>query len=886
MAYGFQRTTSNVSLKITADAKDGIRAFTEVERRALSLKESLAGAFDPLTKSAGLAVGGLGELMTRLRPLQAALGGLGAIASVSGLVTLARGIADTSSQINTLSTLSNTGVEQFQRWAYAAKTAGVEQDKLADILKDVQDKVGDFLSTGGGELADFFQRIAPRVGVTAEQFRNLSGPDALQLYVSSLEKANLSQSEMTFYLEAIADDGALLLPLLRNNGKAMAELGNEAERLGKIIGADLVRQGAELDRNLKRLQDLSDGVATSIGSKLIPTLNRLAEEFLNGQRAGLGFGEALVRLGFESSPGESPEEAIARITARLDELRKRREEFLGFVGGNAKGSAFLPDIDAEIASQTKALEYFRLQLQSAQKAQVGQQEDTAQQRLKIEQALAAEIDRLEKMRAVSAGKANADILKDEKTLQTERLAEARKATEEQLKGAERLRDALRDAWNTSIERARAAREEAAGFLQQAAAARQAGADRANESRRRDMTAEEREAALTRDARDLRDQASSSAARAVIKVYEGDLVAARKLAEEAANQAARAEQLVGQLPDDRTTANLFEELGQVREQALKAMARLKEREAEANVEQATTIQKELDSAEQRIIALKAEIAKPVSLELDITAAEQKINALRAKLKDLGGASSTAPAASAGTVLDTAATVQAETATAEADLSQVKAAVDAIPAEKTVVVKTVTDGTTSFSDSASAWNSAQNGQITTQVVAETTEAQQALNEVKAVVDAIPAEKTVTIKTIADNGTATFSDAASAWNSQQNGYATGGVVSGPGSGTSDSILARLSNGEYVLRAAAVRHYGADFLARLNSLALPRFATGGLVSSGLSSVMDSVDRDGSRSMTPVNITLQTGETAQLYAKPDMEEEINRFFRKVARRRGARSRP
>lgn len=60
---------------------------------------------------------------------------------------------------------------------------------------------------------------------------------------------------------------------------------------------------------------------------------------------------------------------------------------------------------------------------------------------------------------------------------------------------------------------------------------------------------------------------------------------------------------------------------------------------------------------------------------------------------------------------------------------------------------------------------------------------------------------------------------------GFATGGQISGPGTGTSDSILARLSNGEFVMRAAAVRHYGPDLLEQLNARRLPRFATGGAV-------------------------------------------------------------
>jgi TP901 family phage tail tape measure protein len=49
--------------------------------------------------------------------------------------------------------------------------------------------------------------------------------------------------------------------------------------------------------------------------------------------------------------------------------------------------------------------------------------------------------------------------------------------------------------------------------------------------------------------------------------------------------------------------------------------------------------------------------------------------------------------------------------------------------------------------------------------------------------------------------------------NKYDTGGGVSGPGTGTSDSIPAYLSNGEYVVRAAAVNQYGKDFFDGLNA-------------------------------------------------------------------------
>lgn len=45
-----------------------------------------------------------------------------------------------------------------------------------------------------------------------------------------------------------------------------------------------------------------------------------------------------------------------------------------------------------------------------------------------------------------------------------------------------------------------------------------------------------------------------------------------------------------------------------------------------------------------------------------------------------------------------------------------------------------------------------------------------------------------------------------------ATGGLITGPGSSTSDSIPAMLSNGEYVIQASAVSAYGTDFMNALN--------------------------------------------------------------------------
>lgn len=97
---------------------------------------------------------------------------------------------------------------------------------------------------------------------------------------------------------------------------------------------------------------------------------------------------------------------------------------------------------------------------------------------------------------------------------------------------------------------------------------------------------------------------------------------------------------------------------------------------------------------------------------------------------------------------------------------------------------------------------------------------------------------------------------------GYATGGAVRGPGSGTSDSIMARLSNGEYVLRAAAVRQYGTNLLDKMNGLRLPKFADGGLVSAAMSAPA------GGSSFGTVNLNLD-GHSYQMQANEQNFAEL-----------------
>jgi hypothetical protein len=217
-------TGPGLAMKMTADTVGISRGVTRTEKLLGELSKSTRQATFAMRSLVAIEVGKL-----------LAAGFTSAANAIGGFVSNVRA---TAGEIGKLAQVSNASVNEFQRIAFAAQTVGIEQDKMADILKDVNDRIGDFIQTGGGPMADFFENIAPKVGVTAEQFARLSGPEALQLYVDSLEKAGLSQQEMTFFLEAMASDTTALIPLLQNGGAAMNGLADRAERLGVVLSED------------------------------------------------------------------------------------------------------------------------------------------------------------------------------------------------------------------------------------------------------------------------------------------------------------------------------------------------------------------------------------------------------------------------------------------------------------------------------------------------------------------------------------------------------------------------------------------------------------------------------------------------------------------------
>lgn len=211
--------------------------------------------------------------------------GAAAFAGMAAAGTAAIGVmikeqTELANEIVKLAKVSNTNIDVMQKHIVAARAMGVEQETLGDIYKDTQDKIGDFLTTGGGAMADFFDSMPANVNMTAESFRKLSGPEALQRYYNGLQEANLSNAELIFHMEGMASDASLLIPLLHDNGAGFDVWAEAAENAGVIMDEKTIASTQTLTAANSLLTLSVEGAKTQFTSAFIPVLADVADELV------------------------------------------------------------------------------------------------------------------------------------------------------------------------------------------------------------------------------------------------------------------------------------------------------------------------------------------------------------------------------------------------------------------------------------------------------------------------------------------------------------------------------------------------------------------------------------------------------------------------------
>ncbi|WP_270835643.1 hypothetical protein [Aeromonas sp. QDB30] len=346
--------------KLNADVRSAIGVLKSYAQDAKNAEDATFGFGRSFNDTADLLSEKSVAIVQGFSVVQGAV--LGLTGTAVGLAASVSSLAQQGREMEQMALKAGVSVEVMQELTYATEQYNVSGDQLSDMLKDVQDKLGDFSATGGGEFKDWMDNIAPKVGLTIEKLQQMAGPDALVAIQNAMDATNVSAAEQVFYLESIANDVSVLQPLLQNHGAELQRLTSHYRSLNVALSETDISQLKELDQKLK---DISLRLQSSFAQGVLG-----ASEQIDWLTEKLGYAVSYWGTLFDSW-ADNPR-TIDGMSRRLGNLREelkdlddqiketsRQKEF-GGVGlldailGDTAGRSALPELQqrrAEIEAE-------------------------------------------------------------------------------------------------------------------------------------------------------------------------------------------------------------------------------------------------------------------------------------------------------------------------------------------------------------------------------------------------------------------------------------------------------------------------------------------------------------------------------------------------------
>lgn len=567
-----------------------------------------------ITGDASGAIAAIGRVIGELRALQSlsakafAIGGsIGATGAVAALTAITKQVIDAGDALSKLSQKTGVSVEDLGKLQYAADLSGVSTEQLGKGMTKLAVEIA-AAGAGSEKSGKLFASLG--IGLRTADGRLRSTGDVLADLADRFQAMPDGVGKTALAVDIFGEKlGAGMIPLLNAGRDGLKAMGDEAEALGAVIGTKLAKDAEAFNDNLSRLQKASTTSGIAIGNTLIPALNDLLKLFIDFQSSNVNFAD----LAFGVNILDKSKAAIAQVDIIGRKLEGLRQQAKTAKDGDAI------DIQYEIDRQERLLEFYRKRAGVLSDAEVAAADKVAAaKRLVLQTDLQTKLAELEKLKAVAAGKASADILLDDA-----------KRTDTLLKNAEKLRDEFKKAWQETVKGAAAAAEEASKLLDRAGATRQTGADKAADIRRSGLSESDQAALNQRDFRNSVEDAERSASLAKLAAMHGRAEAAAKLADEATKQAERAERLVDRLGDPEERASAVERVAEAQATADEARAKIKQQEAANLDDQAVTQAAAIAGLEERIAALKTQAAA-IAVHVQIEEAQAAIAQITADL----------------------------------------------------------------------------------------------------------------------------------------------------------------------------------------------------------------------------------------------------------------
>jgi len=370
---------------LTIDLIAKVGGFVSGMDKAQRSSEKWRRQVESDVKAAGTAIATMGV----------AAAGAAVTAATAGIALL-KSTSDQIAETDRWAKSLRVSTQELLAWQFAAEKAGVTGDNIADIFKDIGDKIGDAVLNKSGEAVDALNAL----GLSADKLSKTTPDKQLLAIGEALGKIN-TNAEKTNILESLGNDLSKLLPLFDNNNQKL----NQFIQLAKDYGVapdpksidDLIKVNqffqdleaqasglkveiasglAKVDLSplqtglddlkktftdpavLQGLSELVGGVASLVGwlGKAASELGRLVENFQGGQRVAASASRIQIERRIKNLEADLNDKGflagVNRIGMDTDDKRKELAELRSRLVSLKDFQTTLPVNSAVVSSST------------------------------------------------------------------------------------------------------------------------------------------------------------------------------------------------------------------------------------------------------------------------------------------------------------------------------------------------------------------------------------------------------------------------------------------------------------------------------------------------------------------------------------------------------
>lgn len=349
VTQGWQRAVNQATADLNNMERE-LKNNTETMEKAKNPADDLGKEIEDVGKSAddaGEKTIKLGDLIKANLISEAIISGVKALgkamkSAVTGTIDMAKEAAAYADDMLTLSDTTGMSTESLQAYNYAAELVDVSMEALTGSMsKNV--KAMSNARNGSKAFADAYKKLK------VDAFDPTTGAlrDSETVYwetIDALGKITNETERDALAMQIFGKSARELNPLIKQGSAGIAELTEEAKRMGAVMSDEDLQNLGGLDDALQRLNGSMSSIKNSIGAVVAPALAELGEasaKYIGGFAKDIqGANGDVGKIG--EIVGKSLSDLVAKISEKMPEIIKGAQSLLSAFGKGVMDN--LPEI--------------------------------------------------------------------------------------------------------------------------------------------------------------------------------------------------------------------------------------------------------------------------------------------------------------------------------------------------------------------------------------------------------------------------------------------------------------------------------------------------------------------------------------------------------------